>query len=63
MSCFFAFSWLMFFIFSVDMLNEEQINSLMLDKAIICEQVLGTPLTEIVQFPQDASNTSSQIDN
>lgn len=45
------------------MLNEEQIHSLMLDKAVICEQVLGTPLTEIVQFPADSSNTSSQTNN
>lgn len=51
------------FIFSVDMLNEEQINSLMLDKAVICEQVLGTPLIEVVQFPQDAANNSSQAEN
>lgn len=52
-----------YFCFSVDMLNEEQINSLMLDKAVICEQVLGTPLTEIVEFPTDPANTSSQPNN
>ncbi|XP_022921210.1 SH3 domain-binding protein 5-like isoform X2 [Onthophagus taurus] len=39
---------------SVDMLNEEQINSLMLDKEIghVCEQLLGTPLIEVVSLPQ-----------
>lgn len=42
------------------MLNEEQINSLMLDKAVICEQILGTPLTEVVQLPGDSS---SQAEN
>ncbi|KAH0811038.1 hypothetical protein GEV33_011752 [Tenebrio molitor] len=44
---------------SVDMLNEEQINSLMLDKDldIVCEQVLGTPISEVVSFPQCASSS------
>jgi hypothetical protein len=44
---------------SVDMLNEEQINSLMLDKEldIVCEQVLGTPISEVVSFPQCASSS------
>lgn len=45
---------------SVDMLNEEQINALMLDKDIdnVCEQLLGTPISEVVQFPQVASSSS-----
>ncbi|RZC32669.1 SH3 domain-binding protein 5 [Asbolus verrucosus] len=44
---------------SVDMLNEEQINSLMLDKdlGMVCEQVLGTPITEVVSLPQCASSS------
>lgn len=41
------------FFFSVDMLNDDQIHLLMLDKAVICEQVLGTPITEVVPFIQD----------
>ncbi|XP_017783685.1 PREDICTED: uncharacterized protein LOC108567618 isoform X1 [Nicrophorus vespilloides] len=49
---------------SVDMLNEDQIHSLMLDKEIslVCEEVLGTPICEIVSFapPQDATVSSSQ---
>lgn len=55
------FLFLMFFLFSVDMLNEDQINSLMLDREIgaVCEQVLGTPITEVVQFP--ASTISSHV--
>lgn len=45
--------------FSVDMLNEEQISSLMLDKEIgaVCEQVLGTPISEIVSLPQCSSSS------
>nr|CAH7738374.1 unnamed protein product [Callosobruchus chinensis] len=42
---------------SVDMLNEDQISSLMLDPSAVCEQVLGTPLTEIVPFPHLASTS------
>ncbi|XP_044263916.1 SH3 domain-binding protein 5-like isoform X1 [Tribolium madens] len=44
---------------SVDMLNEDQISSLMLDKEIgvVCEQVLGTPITEVVSLPQCASSS------
>ncbi|KAJ8966333.1 hypothetical protein NQ314_003601 [Rhamnusium bicolor] len=44
---------------SVDMLNEDQINSLMLDANTVCEQILGTPMTEIVTFPQCASTSQS----
>lgn len=46
---------------SVDMLNEEQINSLMLDKDLgtVCEHVLGTPICEVVSFPQCASFSAS----
>lgn len=42
------------------MLNEEQINSLMLDKEIgqVCEQVLGTPITEVVSLPHCSLETS-----
>ncbi|GJQ85295.1 hypothetical protein Trydic_g15928 [Trypoxylus dichotomus] len=45
---------------SVDMLNEEQINSLMLDKEIgqVCEQVLGTPITEVVSLPHCSLETN-----
>lgn len=41
------------------MLNEEQINSLMLDNDIgqVCEQVLGTPISNIVAT---LPSTSSQ---
>ncbi|CAH1954832.1 unnamed protein product [Acanthoscelides obtectus] len=45
---------------SVDMLNEDQISSLMLDPNIVCEQVLGTPLTEVVPFPQLASTSQAK---
>lgn len=40
---------------SVDMLNEDQINSLMLDKDLVCEQVLGTNILEIVPLPCTSS--------
>lgn len=45
------------------MLNEEQIHSLMLDRdiGVVCEQVLGTPINEVVQFPQCASAVSSHV--
>ncbi|KRT85511.1 hypothetical protein AMK59_928 [Oryctes borbonicus] len=45
---------------SVDMLNEEQINSLMLDKEIgqVCEQVLGTPIAEVVSLPHSSLETN-----
>lgn len=51
------------FYFSVDMLNEEQINSLMLDKEIgqVCEQVLGTPISEVVSLPQSLLETNPNI--
>ncbi|KAJ3649178.1 hypothetical protein Zmor_020933 [Zophobas morio] len=44
---------------SVDMLNEDQISSLMLDKemGLVCEQVLGTPISEVVSLPQCASSS------
>nr|CAH7721740.1 unnamed protein product [Callosobruchus chinensis] len=45
---------------SVDMLNEDQISSLMLDPSAVCEQVLGTPLTEIVPFPHLASTSQAK---
>ncbi|XP_056641249.1 SH3 domain-binding protein 5 [Diorhabda sublineata] len=41
---------------SIDMLNEEQINSLMLDPNTVCEQVLGTPMAEVVSLPQLVSS-------
>lgn len=34
------------------MLNEDQISSLMLDPNAVCEQVLGTPIAEVVTLPQ-----------
>ncbi|KAK4885987.1 hypothetical protein RN001_002258 [Aquatica leii] len=42
---------------SVDMLTEDQINSLMLDKDIgqVCEQVLGTNLSDVVPLPCTSS--------
>lgn len=48
---------------SVDMLNEEQINSLMLDKELplVCEEVLGTPMNEVVALPQLFDASQSQI--
>lgn len=44
------------------MLTEEQINSLMLDKDLenLCEQVLGTPISEIVSLPHDASSHTTK---
>lgn len=44
--------------FSVDMLNEDQISSLMMDKDIgaVCEEVLGTPIAEVISLPQLASS-------
>lgn len=49
---------------SVDMLSEEQINSLMLDKELseVCEQVLGTPITDVCPTTAvlSASSSSSQ---
>ncbi|KAG5891765.1 hypothetical protein JTB14_012499 [Gonioctena quinquepunctata] len=44
---------------SVDMLNEDQIDSLMLDPNAVCEQVLGTPMTEVVFFPQAVASSQS----
>lgn len=44
------------FCFSVDMLNEDQISSLMMDPNTVCEQVLGTPMAEIVLPPQCVSS-------
>ncbi|XP_072391795.1 uncharacterized protein [Diabrotica undecimpunctata] len=41
---------------SIDMLNEDQISSLMLDPNIVCEQVLGTPMAEVVYLPQFVSS-------
>ncbi|CAG9820827.1 unnamed protein product [Phaedon cochleariae] len=43
---------------SIEMLNEDQINSLMLDTSVVCEQVLGTPMMEIVPSPQCVSTSS-----
>lgn len=48
------------------MLSEDQINSLMLDKELsdVCEQVLGTPITEVCPQPgavlAQSSSSSSQ---
>lgn len=41
--------------FSVEMLTDEQISSLMLDQDIqdACEEVLGTPISEISPLIQD----------
>ncbi|CAH0551892.1 unnamed protein product [Brassicogethes aeneus] len=41
---------------SVDMLNDDQIASLMLDKDIgaVCEELLGTPISEVISFPHVA---------
>ncbi|XP_018564430.1 SH3 domain-binding protein 5 isoform X2 [Anoplophora glabripennis] len=44
---------------SVDMLNEDQISCLMLDANSVCEQILGTPITEVVTLPQCASTSQS----
>ncbi|KAK9873951.1 hypothetical protein WA026_002304 [Henosepilachna vigintioctopunctata] len=46
---------------SIDMLNEDQISSLMLDKDIetVCEQLLGTPINEVVAGPFGASTSIS----
>ncbi|KAL3286427.1 hypothetical protein HHI36_000935 [Cryptolaemus montrouzieri] len=46
---------------SVDMLNEDQISSLMLDRDIenVCEQLLGTPINEVFAGPLCASNSFS----
>nr|XP_023019649.1 SH3 domain-binding protein 5-like [Leptinotarsa decemlineata] len=44
---------------SVDMLNEDQINLLMLDSNAVCEQILGTPMTEIMLFPPSISSNQS----
>ncbi|KAF5301653.1 hypothetical protein FQA39_LY10700 [Lamprigera yunnana] len=42
---------------SVDMLTEDQINSLMLDKEMgqVCEQVLGSHISDIVSVPSSSS--------
>lgn len=44
------------------MLTEEQIHSLMLDKDIenLCEQVLGTPISEVVSLPNDTSSSHTK---
>lgn len=34
------------------MLNEDQINSLMLDPNTVCEEILGTPIAEVMSVPQ-----------
>lgn len=47
------------FFFSVEMLNEDQINCLMLDPNSVCEEVLGTPIAEVVVLPQ-LSHASQQ---
>lgn len=45
------------------MLTEEQINSLMLDKEIrsVCEQVLGTPMVEVISLPKDNSSSATTV--
>lgn len=50
------------FVFSVDMLTEEQIHSLMLDKDIdnLCEQVLGTPISEVVSLNHDIPSSHNK---
>ncbi|GLV44674.1 uncharacterized protein CBL_20585 [Carabus blaptoides fortunei] len=48
---------------SVDMLSDDQIHSLMLDKELsdVCEQVLGTPINEV--FPSVTQSSASQTTN
>ncbi|XP_018330892.1 coiled-coil domain-containing protein 18 isoform X2 [Agrilus planipennis] len=53
---------------SVDMLTEDQISSLMFDKelGVVCEQVLGTPISELVPSPSATfpkASTSQVINN
>lgn len=48
--------------FSVEMLTDDQISSLMLDQEIqdACEEVLGTPISEISPLIQDLKQHDQQ---
>lgn len=48
--------------FSVEMLTDDQISSLMLDQEIqdACEEVLGTPISEISPLIQDMKQCEQQ---
>jgi hypothetical protein len=48
--------------FSVEMLTDDQISSLMLDQEIqdACEEVLGTPISEISPLIQDLKQHDGQ---
>jgi hypothetical protein len=48
--------------FSVEMLTDDQISSLMLDQEIqdACEEVLGTPISEISPLIQDLKQCEQQ---
>jgi hypothetical protein len=54
---------LLFCCFSVEMLTDDQISSLMLDQEIqdACEEVLGTPISEISPLIQDMKKRDEQL--
>lgn len=47
-----VYSLIPWFCFSVEMLTDEQISSLMLEQDLqeVCQQVLGTPINEIAPY-------------
>lgn len=51
--------------FSCDMLTEEQIQSLMLDRDIdlVCEQIFGTPITEVCPKFGAANGSEASVEN
>jgi len=53
----------LFCCFSVEMLTDDQISSLMLDQDIqdVCEEVLGTPISEISPLIQDMKKRDEQM--
>lgn len=53
----------LFCCFSVEMLTDDQISSLMLDQDIqdVCEEVLGTPISEISPLIQDMKKCDEQL--
>jgi hypothetical protein len=56
-------SGVLFCCFSVEMLTDDQISSLMLDQEIqdACEEVLGTPISEISPLIQDMKKCDEQL--
>jgi hypothetical protein len=56
-------SGVLFYCFSVEMLTDDQISSLMLDQEIqdACEEVLGTPISEISPLIQDMKKRDEQL--